>query len=127
MATSFLTVLEFVSAIRRLLKGNRISQDDFETVISTFSQELEPFLIRAIEDKIVADALNKVVKHALKSADSIQLSTVLELREIMKDVGEKVVFVCDDEELMKAGRGENLEVINPRNEVDRQKLIEMLR
>jgi len=45
----------------------------------------------------------------------------------MKDVGEKVVFVCDDDELMKAGKRENLEVINPRNEVDRQKLIEMLR
>ena len=39
LATSFLTVLEFVSAIRRLLKGNRISKDDFETIISTFSQE----------------------------------------------------------------------------------------
>lgn len=55
------------------------------------------------------------------------MSTVVELREIMKDVGEKVVFVCDDDELMKAGKRENLEVINPRNEVDRQKLIEMLR
>ena len=59
LATSFLTVLEFVSAIRRLLKGNRISQDD--------------------------------------------------------------------DELMKAGKRENLEVINPRNDVDRRKLIEMLR
>jgi len=34
MATSFLTVLEFVSAIRRLLKGNRISQDDFEILFN---------------------------------------------------------------------------------------------
>ena len=40
---------------------------------------------------------------------------------------EKVVFVCDDDELMKAGRRENLEVINPRNEVDKLKLKEMLR
>ena len=127
LATSFLTVLEFVSAIRRLLKGNRISKDDFETIISTFSQELEPFLISSIEDRIVAEALNKVVNHALKSADSIQLSTVIELREIMKDAGEKVVFVCDDDELGKAGRRENLEVINPRNEVDKLKLKEMLR
>jgi predicted nucleic acid-binding protein len=126
LATSFLTVLEFVAAIRRLLKGNRIFQDDFETILSTFSQELEPFLIRSIEDKIVADALNKIVSHALKSADAIQLSTVIELREIMKDAGEKVVFVCDDDELLKAGRGENLEVINPRSEVDRQKLKELL-
>ncbi len=127
LATSFLTVLEFVSAIRRLLKGNRISKDDFETIISTFSQELEPFLIRSIEDNVVAEALNKVVSHALKSADSIHLSTVVELREIMKDAGEKVVFVCDDDELMKAGRRENLEVINPRKQVDRQKLMDMLR
>ena len=110
-----------------MLKGNRISQDDFETIISTFSQELEPFIIRPIEDKIVADALNKVVSYALKSADAIQLSTVVELREMMKDAGEKVVFVCDDDELMKAGRRENLEVINPRNEVDKLKLKEMLR
>jgi len=74
----------------------------------------------------VADALNKIVSHALKSADAIQLSTVIELREIMKDAEEKVVFVCDDDELLKAGRGENLEVINPRSEVDRQKLKELL-
>ncbi len=43
----------------------------------------------------------------------------------MKDIGEKVVFVCDDNELMKAGQRENLEVINPRNDVDRRKMIEM--
>jgi predicted nucleic acid-binding protein len=126
LATSFLTVLEFVSAIRRLLKGNRISQDDFEAVMSTFSQELEPFLIRSLEDNIVADALNKVVSHALKSADSIQLSTALELREMMKEAGENVIFICDDAELLKAGRREELDVISPRSEVDKLKLKELL-
>jgi len=45
----------------------------------------------------------------------------------MKGDGEKVVFVCDDEELRKAGRRENLEVINPREEEDKRKLKEMLR
>ena len=124
---SFLTVLEFVSAIRRLLKANIISQEDFETIISTFSLELEPFFIRSIDDKIVADALDKVVKHALKSADAIQLSTVAELRAMMEEVGEKVVFICDDEELMKAGGRENLEVINPREGADKLKLKQMLR
>jgi len=92
-----------------------------------FSQELEPFLIRSIDDKIVADALDKVVKHALKSADAIQLSTVVELREMMEEVGENVVFICDDEELIKAGRRENLGVINPREEEDKLKLKQMLR
>jgi len=29
-----------------------------------------------------------------------------------------VIFVCEDEELAKTGREENLEVINPRKEED---------
>lgn len=45
----------------------------------------------------------------------------------MEEMGEKVVFVCDDEELMKAGGRENLEVINPREEEDKRKLKQMLR
>jgi len=62
----------------------------------------------------------------LKSADSIQLSTALELREMMKEAGENVVFICDDAELLKAGRREELEVISPRSDVDKLKLKELL-
>jgi predicted nucleic acid-binding protein len=126
LSISFLTVLEFVSAIRRLLKEGNISDEEFRDVLSTFSQEVEPFLIRSIDDKIVADALTYVTKHGLKSADSIQLATVMELRVIMEGVIESVIFVCDDEELAKAGREENLEVINPRKEEDKLKLKGML-
>lgn len=121
LATSFLTVLEFVSAIRRLMKANRISNREFRDIVSTFSQELEPFLIRTIDDKTVADAITYVVKYALKSADSMHLATVVELKEIMKEIGENVIFVCDDKELMDAGRCENLEVINPRDDGERLK------
>lgn len=126
LAISFLTVLEFVSAIGRLLKGGIISDEEFRDTLSTFSQEVEPFLIRSVDDKIVADALTYVTKHGLKPADSIQLATVIELREMMKGAGERVIFVCDDEELAKAGREENLEVINPRKEEDKIKLKGML-
>ena len=87
---------------------------------------MEPFLIRSVDDKIVADALTYVTKHGLKPVDSIQLATVIELREMMKGAGERVISVCDDEELAKAGREENLEVINPRKEEDKIKLKGML-
>lgn len=127
LAISFLTVLEFVSAIRRLFKGGNISDEEFRDILSTFSHEVEPFLILPIDDKIVADALTHVTKHGLKSADSIQLATVTELREIVKGVGESVIFVCDDEELSKAGREEDLKVINPREEEDKLELKGMLR
>jgi len=127
LSISFLTVLEFVSAIRRLLKEGNISDEEFRDTLSTFSQEVEPFLIRSIDDKIVADALTSVTKHGLKSADSIQLATVTELREIVEGVGENVIFVCDDEKLAKAGTEENFEVINPRKEEDKLKLKGMLR
>ena len=126
LAISFLTVLEFVSAIRRLLKEGSISDEEFRDILSTFSHDVESFLIRAIDDKIVAEALTYVTKHGLKSADSIQLATVMELKGIMEGVGESVIFVCDDEELANAGRAENLEVINPRKEEDKLKLKGML-
>lgn len=122
LATSFLTVLEFVSAIRRLSKANRISNREFRDIVSTFSQELEPFLIRTIDDKTVTDAVTYVVKYALKSADSMHLATVVELKKIMKEIGENVIFVCDDRELVDAGRCENLEVINPRDADDAERL-----
>jgi len=41
-------------------------------------------------------------------------------------VSENVVFICDDAELLKAGRGEDLEVISPRSEVDKLRLKELL-
>lgn len=127
IAISFLTVLEFVSAIRRLLKGGNISDEEFRDTLSTFSHEVEPFFIMSIDDKIVADALTYVTKHGLKSADSIQLATVIELREIVKGIGEGVIFVCDDRELEKTGREEDLKVINPRKEEDKLELKGMLR
>ena len=126
LAISFLTVLEFVSAIRRLMKEGSISDEEFRDVLSTFSHEVESLLIRSIDDKIVAEALTFVTKHGLKSADSIHLATVMELRGIMEGVGESVIFVCDDEELANAGRAEGLEVINPRKEEDKLKLKMML-
>ena len=110
-----------------MLNAGNISDEEFRDVLATFSQEVEPFLIRAIDDKIVADALTHVTKHGLKSADSIQLATVMELKGIMGGVGESVIFVCDDEELAKAGVEEDLEVINPRKGEDRLTLKEMLR
>jgi len=93
LATSFLSVLEFVSAIRRLLKANSISNDDFEDIISAFSYELDPFIIRTIDDKTVSDAITYVVKHAIKSADSMHLATVMEIKEIMKEIDENVIFI----------------------------------
>lgn len=126
LATSFLSVLEFISALRRLLKANSISNDEFGDIVSTFSHEIEPFLIRTIDDKTVADAITYVVKHALRSADSMHLATVIELREIMKEIGENVIFICDDEELINAGRKENLDALNPRIKEDSLKLKEIL-
>lgn len=66
------------------------------------------------------------MKHALKSADSIQLATVIELREMMKEIGENVIFICDDEELVSAGRKENLDTLNPRMKEDKLKLKKIL-
>lgn len=68
------------------------------------------------------DAVTYVVKYALKSADSMHLATAVELKETIKEIGENVIFVCDDRELIDAGRRENLEVLSPRDSNDAERL-----
>ncbi|MBU4492106.1 MAG: hypothetical protein KKD69_06550 [Euryarchaeota archaeon] len=45
---------------------------------------------------------------------------------MMKEIGENVIFICDDEELVSAGRKENLDTLNPRMKEDKLKLKKIL-
>ncbi|MFQ6117784.1 MAG: type II toxin-antitoxin system VapC family toxin [Candidatus Bipolaricaulia bacterium] len=122
-ATSFLTVLEFISAGRRLLKAGEITTEDFESMLGNFLTDVEKhFILRALDNSIIADAIDKVVKHALRSADSVQLATAVEVGSLLKEAGEEFIFVAGDDELCKAARAERLDVINPREKDALRKL-----
>ncbi|MBE0478723.1 type II toxin-antitoxin system VapC family toxin [Candidatus Aerophobetes bacterium] len=123
LATSFFSALEFISALRRLLKGEQITQEAFFDSTARFVADLEKcFIISSVDDTAVSNSVSLIIKHAIKTADSIQLSSVLHLKEVLEESKEKLLFVVDDEELSSVAQDEGLTVINPREDRAMQKL-----
>ena len=117
LATSFFSALEFISALRRLLKGEQITQEAFFDSTARFVADLEKyFIISSVDDTVVSRSLSLIIKHAIKTADAIQLSSVLHLKEVSAESREELLFVVDDEELSHAAQDEVLTVLNPRDD-----------
>lgn len=128
LATSFLAVLEFVSAFRRLVKAKEISQEIFADSLARFVADVERyFAISSVDDTTISKSISLIMKHAVKTADSIHLASAIELREILKISKERLIFVGDDEELCIAALNEKTDVINPREDGAMQKLEEYLK
>jgi len=113
-AVSSFAVLEFIATLRRLLKAKQLSKEEFDDAMTVFSVDMKDVFIEPLDDDIIAEAIDAVVKHALKASDAVQFAFLLELRNVMKSVDEDVIFVCDDDELIDAGKKEGFRVINPR-------------
>ena len=128
LATSFLPVLEFVSALRRLVKAKEISQEIFIDSLARFVADLETyFAISPVDDTTISKSIFLIIKHAIKTADSIHLASAIELREVLRKSEERLIFVGDDEELCTTALNEGTDVINPREDGAVQKLEEYLK
>lgn len=127
VSTSFLGVLEFVSACRRLVKGKKIDAETFGDMLANFLDDVEYYyILQPLDNEVVAYAIERIMGHALRSADSIHLATALELEKTLKDLVEDFVFVAADKELCQAAEKEGLKVINPLEENASNKLLNLL-
>lgn len=114
-AISFLTVLEVIASGRRLLKGELISEDEFSELIREFLADVRRyFVLRGLDAKLFARAIDLALAHALRTADALQLATALNLKDVLERTGEKLIFIADDDDLCKAAVNEGLVTINPR-------------
>jgi predicted nucleic acid-binding protein len=105
---SNLTYTEVLSALNRKKQDGLISQPEFDDAISRFFFDYQnKYLIMAMTDEIRVAAGKLILRHNLRSADSIQLATALEHK---KAIGQ---FVCADDKLCKAATSEGLVVFNP--------------
>ncbi len=112
-AISYFVILEIVSAMKRKLKNNEITQKIFDMAIATFLSEVTTyFSVRPIDEHILSTATNLVIEHGLKAADSLHLATA---KEIADFTGKNVVFIASDKELLNAAKSEKLEILNPEN------------
>ena len=115
LATSTLSVLEFIAAMRRIQKANIISEDDFKDAISIFRKDIEHFSLRPLNEDLLTKAVNVVMDHALRTADSLHLATVLELKEMMAKIDEDVILISDDIEMCTAAKKEGLKLLRPKD------------
>ncbi len=123
VATSFFGVLEFISACRRLLKTGEIDSEEFKNLIANFLGDAERYYIfHSVDDDIVSRGVEKIIDHALKSADSLHLATATEMKRLLEEAEETFVFIADDEELCESAKAEELDTVNPREEKAWEKL-----
>ena len=105
---SYLGVLESLSAITR--RKEEIKGDYRKVIKGMLTEIMDKFTIVPIDNYIMELAMKLVIKHNLRSLDSIHLATALMISQYVE---KEVVFISSDSELLKAAKKEGFEIINP--------------
>ncbi|MBS7626597.1 type II toxin-antitoxin system VapC family toxin [Candidatus Bathyarchaeota archaeon] len=120
---SFWSVLEFIVTFSTRMRRGDLSRDAFNVVVSRFLKDvLDRFAITTVNDELVASATLLAVKHALPSADCLQLASAINLKRSLKPMKEELILICSDKELCRAAEKEGIEFIDPEQENALEKL-----
>ena len=104
---SAITEIESISTFKRLLIENAIDENDYDILINEFEIDYQYYSIIPLDDQIIKNAIKLIDKYQLKSLDSIQLGTVIYLKDEIDS------FIACDEKLIKAALKEKIKIINP--------------
>lgn len=113
MATSVLGMVEFIATIRRARKGNVIEDLDLHNIIHHFSKEMEKMNLLSLDEKTLANSIEVIMDHSLRTADALHLSSALELKKMMTKVGERFFLVTNDKEMIDAAKSSEMNVLMP--------------
>ncbi|MBI4685129.1 MAG: type II toxin-antitoxin system VapC family toxin [Nitrospirae bacterium] len=103
-----LTVTEFVSAFARKLHEKVISEDDFRFCLSEFAKDIiSLFWIIDLERSHINKSISLIIKHNLRTLDSLQLSAFLDLSSL------NPIMITSDEALFDATVKEGFSAIKP--------------
>ena len=110
--TSFLTLLEVISAIERLADLGQLRRGVVRPTLARFNSDLyQQFDLWPISNEIITSAATIVGKHKLRSADAIHLATALLLSLAAPD--SRIAMVSSDRKLVRAGRQAGFLVLDP--------------
>ncbi len=104
---SAITEIETISTFKRLLIENAITADDYDLLVNEFEIDFQYYSVIPLNDQIIKNAIKLIDKYQLKTLDSIQLGTVIYLKDEIDS------FVVCDEKLIKAALKEDIKIINP--------------
>ena len=110
---SFLTVLEFTSAIMCKVKGNTLGEEVAAEILSGFDSDTRTvFRIWPLNQELVLKAIPVVEQHKLRTGDAIHLATALDILSV-EDSSPDVVMVSSDRELIEASSNSGFLHLDP--------------
>lgn len=105
VATSLIGYAEARAAFARAKRQARLQAQDHRQVLEDFDHDWDSYFILEVTEGLVRRAGGLAEDHALRAYDALHLASALTLRE---RVHRTVAFLCFDEALEAAARGESL-------------------
>jgi predicted nucleic acid-binding protein len=110
--TSFLTTLEFTSAIHRLIGAQQLDAEAGREILAQFSQDLlDDYEIWPLNEQTVTSAVQQAEQFKLRSGDAIHLATALAVAS--SDASSVTLMVSSDRELCAAAGRAGLAALDP--------------
>ena len=109
-ATSRLSEVEVASAVTRRWREGALSIAARDRVLRAFATDLSAFHVIEVTDETAGLARALLLRHSLRSGDSIQLASCLILQQALRSPLPMVVF---DGRLREAAAGEGVTVLPP--------------
>ena len=110
IATSKLAYPEIVSALTRKQRSGELTKKSLQAVVDQFETDWAGIVVVEFHDELLPTVKSLLMKHHLRGADTVHLSSALWLKRSLQS---DLAFVASDLNLLKAARAERLEVINP--------------
>ena len=112
MIISELTIVEFYSAILKKVRTGEITNEAKDEAIRNFEKDCrDRYMIPLLDSRIIKNAKNLLNKYgnnfSFRTLDAIQLAACL------NEKTNKIRFICADVNLLKIGKLEGLQTINP--------------
>jgi predicted nucleic acid-binding protein len=108
-----LSRIEFRAAVRRRAKLGDIDATIADELINEFNGHLaRVFQMQPVNEPVMVAACNAIDNYYLRAYDAMQLGGYVALRI---SIGEELesIFVCADDNLLKAARDQGFPVLNP--------------
>lgn len=103
-----ITIAELTSAIAHRHAEGEISHEGLLRTLSKFAEDvIGEFWILDIERHHIHEAQQLILRHGLRTLDSLQLSLLLVVKNLSP------VFLCSDVRLQGAARAEGVTVLDP--------------
>jgi uncharacterized protein len=104
---SNITEIETLSTFKRLQIENEITEKEYQQLKKEIEIDFHSFEIIELDDEVINYSKKVIEKYQLKSLDSIQLGSLLVIKNMLDH------FIVCDKKLLEAGKKEKINIINP--------------